>query len=53
MAVEAYTDAEHYNVMDYYKDRRWVRDIDEQGLQELKLLSAGNAYKLMELCAPL
>lgn len=53
ISVDPYTDAEYQNVMDYYKDRRWVRDIDENGLQELKLLSAGNGYKLMNLCAPL
>ncbi|XP_046628173.1 28S ribosomal protein S29, mitochondrial [Neodiprion virginianus] len=53
VSVNPYTDSEFYNVMDYFKDRRWVRNCDEEGLQELKLLSAKNGFKLMNLCAAL
>ncbi|XP_012260671.1 28S ribosomal protein S29, mitochondrial [Athalia rosae] len=53
ISVEPYSDAEFKNVIDYYKDRKWIRDIDEDGVHELKLLSAKNPFKLMNLCAPL
>ncbi|XP_046751998.1 28S ribosomal protein S29, mitochondrial [Diprion similis] len=53
ISVNHYTDIEFYNVMDYLKDRRWVRDCDEEALQELKLLSDKNGFKLRKLCAPL
>ncbi|XP_043280875.1 28S ribosomal protein S29, mitochondrial [Venturia canescens] len=45
--VDDYTPEEFESVMEYYKDRKWVRNITKEGQRELELLSARNPYTLM------
>ncbi|XP_066598044.1 small ribosomal subunit protein mS29 [Prorops nasuta] len=53
VAVEDFTNDEFEAMMDYYKDRKWVREISVEGQQELQMLSNGNPYTLMDLCKSL
>lgn len=53
VAVENYTNDEFYVVAEYFKDRKWIRNISDEGLRELQLLSGGNPYRFMELCTSL
>lgn len=47
--VPGYNDTEFLSCMNYYRERKWVRD--ESALdEELRFLSALNPYKLMTLC---
>ena len=39
--------------IEYYKDRKWLRDITPNGQRELQLLTVGNPLKLTEYCASL
>lgn len=45
--VENYTDEEFESVMEYYKDRKWLRNISKEGQRELELLSARNPHSVM------
>ncbi|XP_015593883.1 28S ribosomal protein S29, mitochondrial [Cephus cinctus] len=51
--VKNYTTDEFEIIAEYYKNRKWIRDISKQGLRELQLLSQNNPYKFMEYCTPL
>ncbi|CAG9118083.1 unnamed protein product [Plutella xylostella] len=50
--VGRYTEKEFLSCASYYRDRLWLRGPAEIDT-ELKLASAANPYKFMELCAPL
>ena len=50
VAVENYTQDEFDTVIEYYKNRKWIRHITLEGQKELKLLSGSNPFKLMEYC---
>ncbi|XP_060520088.1 small ribosomal subunit protein mS29 [Cylas formicarius] len=52
ISVPAYSDKEVLSCMEYYRERKWVTPYPGQD-DELRFLSAGNPYKLMELCASL
>ncbi|CAH2102968.1 unnamed protein product [Euphydryas editha] len=50
--VGRYSEREFFSCASYYRDRLWLRGPPEtEG--ELKLASACNPYKFMEMCAPL
>ncbi|XP_063995879.1 small ribosomal subunit protein mS29 [Diachasmimorpha longicaudata] len=51
--VQNYTVDEFEAVMEYYKNRKWVREITVAGQRELELLSNRNPFKLMRLTAAL
>ncbi|CAG9864945.1 unnamed protein product [Phyllotreta striolata] len=47
-----YTHKELTSCMDYYRERKWVKDYP--GLdEEVEFISNSNPYKLMKVCAPL
>ncbi|CAH0724514.1 unnamed protein product, partial [Brenthis ino] len=50
--VARYSEKEFLSCASYYRDRLWLRGPPETE-EELKLASACNPYKFMELCAPL
>ncbi|CAG4988968.1 unnamed protein product [Colias eurytheme] len=50
--VDRYTDREFLTCSNYYRDRLWLRGPPETET-ELKLTSACNPFRFMELCAPL
>ncbi|XP_014233402.1 28S ribosomal protein S29, mitochondrial [Trichogramma pretiosum] len=50
ISVENYTEDEFNTVIEYYKNRKWIRNLSSDGQKELQLLSGGNPYKLMEYC---
>ncbi|XP_046959375.1 28S ribosomal protein S29, mitochondrial [Vanessa cardui] len=50
--VGRYSEREFMSCASYYRDRLWLRGPPETE-SELKLASACNPYKFMELCAPL
>ncbi|XP_011300119.1 28S ribosomal protein S29, mitochondrial, partial [Fopius arisanus] len=51
--VQEYTADEFETTMEYYKNRKWVREITPEGQRELELLSNRNPYRLMRLTASL
>ncbi|KAK0091818.1 hypothetical protein PV326_002663, partial [Microctonus aethiopoides] len=51
--VPIYSRDEFETVMEYYKERKWVRNISKEGQRELELLSNRNPYKLMRYTASL
>ncbi|KAK0168706.1 hypothetical protein PV327_002480 [Microctonus hyperodae] len=51
--VPRYSQDEFETVMEYYKERKWVRNISKEGQRELELLSNRNPYKLMRYTASL
>ncbi|KAK0080254.1 hypothetical protein PV325_000234 [Microctonus aethiopoides] len=51
--VPNYSQDEFETVMEYYKERKWVRNISKEGQRELELLSNRNPYKLMRYTASL
>ncbi|XP_012280425.1 28S ribosomal protein S29, mitochondrial [Orussus abietinus] len=53
VSVENYTNDEFSAVIEYYKNRKWIRDITSTGEKELQLKSVGNPYTLMQYCIPL
>lgn len=50
--VGRYSEREFLSCANYYRDRLWLRGPPETE-NELKLASACNPYKFMEMCAPL
>ncbi|XP_041975293.1 28S ribosomal protein S29, mitochondrial [Aricia agestis] len=50
--VGRYTEREYLSCASYYRDRLWMRGPPELET-ELKLASACNPYRFMEMCAPL
>ncbi|XP_078048461.1 mitochondrial ribosomal protein S29 [Augochlora pura] len=53
VSVENYTSDEFNVIMEYYKDRKWIRDISSKGQKELELLSNRNPLELWYRCKPL
>lgn len=53
ISVDNYNNEEFNNVMDYYKDRKWIRNITENGQKEIELVSNKNPYLLMKFTASL
>nr|XP_033321577.1 28S ribosomal protein S29, mitochondrial [Megalopta genalis] len=53
VGVENYTYDEFNVIMEYYKDRKWIRDISSSGQKELELLSNRNPLELWFRCKPL
>ncbi|KAF7992588.1 hypothetical protein HCN44_004932 [Aphidius gifuensis] len=51
--VNDYSNEEFENVMDYYRDRKWIRNVTENGQKELELVSNKNPYLLMKFTGPL
>lgn len=50
ISVENLTQDEFDAMVDYYKNRKWIRTITPEGEKELLLLSGSNPEKLMEVC---
>jgi len=48
--VEDYNTAEFDTMIEYYKDRKWIRNITPNGQKELELISNKNPLALMEQC---
>lgn len=51
--VENYNDNEFNTVMEYYKNRKWVREITPEGERRLQMISENNPYNLMRYCSSL
>ena len=51
--VENYNDEEYENTMEYFKNRKWVRDISPQGLQEIRALCKSNPRRVRDYCTSL
>lgn len=50
--IDRYSEREFLSCANYYRDRLWLRGPPETE-NELKLASASNPYRFMEMCAPL
>lgn len=50
--IPPYTEKELTSLVNYYRERRWIQPY-EGHVEELFFLSAGNPYKIMELCKSL
>jgi len=48
--VEDYNTAEFDSMIEYYKDRKWIRAITPNGQKELELITNKNPLSLMEQC---
>lgn len=53
ICVEQYSKEEFKTILEYYKDRKWLRDVSPQGQEELELLSNRNPNELWQFCKPL
>ncbi|XP_076235913.1 mitochondrial ribosomal protein S29 [Calliopsis andreniformis] len=53
ICVENYSVDEFDTIIDYYKDRKWIRTITPAGQRELELLSNKNPLDLWKYCKPL
>ncbi|KZC07495.1 PREDICTED: 28S ribosomal protein S29, mitochondrial [Dufourea novaeangliae] len=53
ISIENYTQDEFNTIIEYYKDRKWIREITPEGVKELELLSNRNPYDLWHYCKPL
>lgn len=53
VVVENYDNEEFEMAIEFYKDRKWLRDITPDGVRELQLLTQGSPLKLAEYCAGL
>ncbi|XP_015178536.1 PREDICTED: 28S ribosomal protein S29, mitochondrial [Polistes dominula] len=51
--VENYNKTEFESIMEYYNDRKWVRNITSEGLAEIWALTAGNPCEIMKFCRSL
>lgn len=51
--VEKYDDGEFEMMIEYYKDRKWIRNLTPKGYRELQLLTDKNPEKLSVFCASL
>ncbi|XP_006622472.1 28S ribosomal protein S29, mitochondrial isoform X1 [Apis dorsata] len=51
--VENYSKEEFKTILEYYKDRKWIRNISPLGIKELELLSNRHPVTLWRLCKPL
>ena len=45
--IENYTIEEFEATMDYYKDRKWLRNISKEGQREIELVTARNPFRVM------
>ncbi|XP_058809360.1 small ribosomal subunit protein mS29 [Phymastichus coffea] len=50
IAVENYSRDEFDTVIEYYKNRKWIRELTADGHKELKVISGANPRKLMNYC---
>lgn len=48
--VEDYNVAEFDSMIEYYKDRKWIRNITSSGQRELELITNRNPFVLMDQC---
>ncbi|KAH0951256.1 hypothetical protein HN011_011385 [Eciton burchellii] len=48
--VDDYSVTEYESMIEYYKDRKWIRNITPTGQKELEILSNKNPLGLMEQC---
>lgn len=48
--VDDYNVAEFDSMIEYYKDRKWIRNITASGQRELELITNRNPFALMEQC---
>lgn len=53
ISIGNYDNEEFEMIIEYYKDRKWLRDISPDGVREVQLLTAGNPLKITEFCAGL
>lgn len=53
ICVESYTKEEFKTMLEYYKDRKWIRDISPQGEKEIELLSSRIPLELWLFSKPL
>ncbi|CAD1478677.1 unnamed protein product, partial [Heterotrigona itama] len=53
ICVENYSLDEFKTILEYYKDRKWIKNISDKGQRELELLSNKNPHQLWTLCKPL
>lgn len=51
--VKNYNKTEFESIMEYYSDRKWIRNITPEGLTEIWALTAGNPLEIMKLCRSL
>ncbi|KAI4504160.1 hypothetical protein M0802_000631 [Mischocyttarus mexicanus] len=51
--VKNYTKTEFESIMEYYNDRKWVRNITSNGLAEIWALTAGHPLEIMTFCRSL
>nr|XP_050852368.1 28S ribosomal protein S29, mitochondrial [Vespula vulgaris] len=51
--LENYTRVEFDSVMEYYKERKWIRDINADGLAEIWALSIGHPLEIRQICKSL
>lgn len=51
--AENYSPEELKTILEYYRDRKWIREISPQGQRELELLSNKNPFELWSCCKPL
>lgn len=50
VSVENYSQDEFETAIEYYKNRKWIRDITPDGVKEIKLITGGNPYKIIDYC---
>lgn len=48
--VENYNITEFDSMIEYYKDRKWIRNITSNGQRELELITNKHPLSLMEQC---
>ncbi|CAL1689750.1 unnamed protein product [Lasius platythorax] len=48
--VDDYNVAEFDSMIEYYKDRKWIRNMTSSGQRELELITNRNPFVLMEQC---
>jgi len=48
--VDDYNVAEFVSMIEYYKDRKWIRNITSSGQRELELITNRNPFVLMDQC---
>jgi len=48
--VDDYNITEFDSMIEYYKDRKWIRNITSSGQKELELITNKNPLNLMEQC---
>ncbi|XP_035732961.1 28S ribosomal protein S29, mitochondrial-like [Vespa mandarinia] len=51
--IENYNKAEFESLMEYYKERKWIRDINADGLAEIWALTIGHPLEIRQICKSL